>query len=175
MKVGECMNEKVTYTIAEMAERFGVTYRTLHYYESKIGLNINRSSSGDRIYSESDVEIFEMIFDLKSKGMSLDGIRKLFVEKGILKSDPFTPMVIMDDKSIDFQKFITDVVSSKLTEIMKTTNDKLDQIIKENEDLRNELRKIQLTSEDHYIKIDKQLTDWKDSKSTPWYKKIFKK
>lgn len=167
------MNEKLTYTIAEMAERFGVTYRTLHYYESKVGLQINRNSSGDRIYSESDVEMFESIFDLKSKGMTLDGIRKLFIEKGVIKSDPISHMVVIDENTMELKDLILEAIGEKVSDILKTTNNKLDQVIRENEELRETLRQIQRQSNEHYSKVDEQLTAWRNRK--PWYKAIFKK
>ena len=167
------MNDNLSYTIAEVSERFGATYRTLHYYESKLGLKIYRNSSGDRIYYESDVELFETIFDLKGKGMTLDGIRKLLLEKGVVKSDPGSNIVVIDEKTMELKDLLLDAVSERITQELKTTNDKLDQVLKENEDLKETLRQMQRQSDEHYNKIDEQITSWRNKK--PWFKNIFRK
>lgn len=172
------MNEKITYSIAEMAERFEVTYRTLHYYEQKIGFHINRNSSGERIYSEADVEMFESIMDLKSKGMSLDGIRKLFIERNLIKTDPAPNLVVigenvvMDDKMVELRDILVNAVSEKMSQELQLTKELINKLVQENEELKDTLRKMELQSNDHYSKIDEKLTILSNKK--PWYS-IFKK
>lgn len=145
--------------------------RTLHYYEQKIGLQINRDSSGDRIYSEADVEMFESIMDLKSKGMSLDGIRKLFIERNFIKPDPIQNLVVMDDKMVELRDMLVNAFSEKMAQELRSTNEKLDKILQENEELKETVRKMQRQSDEHYSKIDEQLSLWRNKK--PWYKNIF--
>ncbi|MFT3690227.1 MerR family transcriptional regulator [Paenirhodobacter sp.] len=61
--------------IGELAERTGVSHRTIHYYE-RIGLMApaEREGAGYRYYDEQSVRRLEKIAVLKQLGLSLDEI-----------------------------------------------------------------------------------------------------
>lgn len=61
--------------IGELAERTGVSHRTIHYYE-RIGLMTpaEREGAGYRYYDEQSVKRLEKIAVLKQLGLSLDDI-----------------------------------------------------------------------------------------------------
>lgn len=63
------------YTVGEVAQWSGVTVRTLHHYEH-IGLlsPAGRSSSGYRLYDDSDLERLQQILFYRELGFSLDHI-----------------------------------------------------------------------------------------------------
>ena len=63
--------------IGEVAERLGVSTRTIKYYE-ELGLVSpeNRSPGGFRLYSAPDVERLERILRIKNMGFSLAAIRE---------------------------------------------------------------------------------------------------
>jgi len=63
--------------IGEVADRLGVSPRTIKYYED-IGLLIpgERSPGGFRLYAEPDVERLRRILRLKDMGFSLAAIRE---------------------------------------------------------------------------------------------------
>jgi MerR family copper efflux transcriptional regulator len=64
--------------IAEVAERTGFTAATLRYYE-EVGLltKPERSTSGYRLYGQSDVDRVRFIGRAKRLGLTLDEIRSL--------------------------------------------------------------------------------------------------
>jgi DNA-binding transcriptional MerR regulator len=65
-------------TIAEAAERTGLTADTLRYYE-KDGLmlrSVPRTSSGHRQYAESDIDWIRLITKLRSTGMPIRDVRR---------------------------------------------------------------------------------------------------
>lgn len=64
--------EDVSYSIAEVAERSGLSADTLRYYE-KIGLidAPPRDSGGRRTYAQDDVEWIAFLLRLRSTGMPL--------------------------------------------------------------------------------------------------------
>ncbi|MCT4584101.1 MAG: MerR family transcriptional regulator [Peptostreptococcaceae bacterium] len=169
--------EELFYTIKEVSERLGVSYRTLHYYEQKFELEINRDGSGNRNYSEYDVELLEKIVDLKTKGLKLDAIKELLKEKGILKPNE-NNVVVVDEKSLDIKDFLISEIKSTIVQELKhhyqETNNKLDDLSKENELLHEEIRNLQRQSENHYNKIDQKLTSWRENQQ-PWYKACFNK
>ena len=70
---------RASLQIGEVAERTGVTQRTLRFYEEKGLLKPpSRLEGGFRLYSEDDVQRVERIKDLKSLlGLSLANIKEL--------------------------------------------------------------------------------------------------
>jgi len=61
--------------IGELADRAGVSHRTIHYYE-RIGLivPVERHGTGYRYYDETSVKRLKKIASLKRLGLSLDEI-----------------------------------------------------------------------------------------------------
>jgi MerR family transcriptional regulator, thiopeptide resistance regulator len=68
----------MTYTISQIARKFGLSRSTLLYYD-KIGLLSpqQRSGSDYRLYSEQDCRMMEEIVRLRTAGVPLQEIRKL--------------------------------------------------------------------------------------------------
>lgn len=64
--------------IGEVAERVGLSLRTIRYYE-EIGLisPSARSQGGFRLYLEADVARLQLVKDMKPLGFSLDEMRDL--------------------------------------------------------------------------------------------------
>jgi len=64
--------------IGEVAERVGLSLRTIRYYE-EIGLIAPsaRSQGGFRLYLETDVARLQLVKDMKPLGFSLDEMRDL--------------------------------------------------------------------------------------------------
>jgi DNA-binding transcriptional MerR regulator len=60
-----------TYTISELAKQFGVTTRTMRFYEEK-GLISPRREGQKRLYSSADRVRIKLILRGKRIGMSLD-------------------------------------------------------------------------------------------------------
>jgi DNA-binding transcriptional MerR regulator len=64
-------------TIAEVAERTGLTRHTLRYYERDgLMLGIDRAGSGHRRYSEHDLSWIELITKLRATGMPIRDVRR---------------------------------------------------------------------------------------------------
>ncbi|MEX2555963.1 MAG: MerR family transcriptional regulator [Actinomycetota bacterium] len=72
------MNEQGLYQIGEVAERVGLSLRTLRYYE-EVGIvqPSGRSPGGFRLYDESDIAQASFVKQLKPLEFSLDQIREL--------------------------------------------------------------------------------------------------
>ena len=64
-------------TIAEVAERTGLTRHTLRYYERDgLMLSVERAGSGHRRYSEADLGWIELITKLRATGMPIREVRR---------------------------------------------------------------------------------------------------
>lgn len=182
-------DDVLRYTISETAVRLGnISHRTLHYYEDELGLKINRDGSGNRVYSEDDIYIFETAFELKKKGVTMKGIKAFFQEKNILPPEEYKNIVVIDEKAIEIKNFlvseIRQAVSLQFKEEMAETNLKLEQVLEANRELQEIIEKMQINSNDHYSKIDEQLTAWREkslsesdnstSEDSSWFKRLFK-
>jgi DNA-binding transcriptional MerR regulator len=67
-----------TWTIAEVAERVGITAHTLRYYE-RIGLlAIGRDDAGRRRYTEHDINRIHFITRLRAADMPIGQIQRYF-------------------------------------------------------------------------------------------------
>lgn len=64
--------------VGEVAERLGVSPRTIKYYE-ELGLIVpeGRSAGGFRLYGEDDIRRLERIVKMKGMGFSLAAIREI--------------------------------------------------------------------------------------------------
>jgi len=64
-------------TIADAAERTGLTAHTLRYYERDgLMLGVSRAGSGHRRYTEQDLGWIELIAKLRATGMPIREIRR---------------------------------------------------------------------------------------------------
>lgn len=70
------MDSPRTYTISELAREFGVTTRTIRFYEEKGLLEPSRDGQ-HRIYRKSDRARLELILRGKRAGMSLEESREV--------------------------------------------------------------------------------------------------
>ncbi|MFS0689275.1 MerR family DNA-binding transcriptional regulator [Sporosarcina sp. 179-K 8C2 HS] len=64
-------------TITEVAESFGVSTRTIRYYEEIGLLAPERSEGNQRLYSNSELAKLKLIFRGKRYGFSLDDIKEM--------------------------------------------------------------------------------------------------
>lgn len=71
------MTESKKYTISEMAKYFGVTTRTIRYYEEIGLLEPDRSESGQRIFSKKESVRLRLIVRGKKYGFNLVEIREM--------------------------------------------------------------------------------------------------
>jgi DNA-binding transcriptional MerR regulator len=69
--------ESTGLTIAEVAERTGLTRHTLRYYERDgLMLSVGRAGSGHRRYTELDLRWIELITKLRATGMPIREVRQ---------------------------------------------------------------------------------------------------
>ena len=68
-----------TYTIREISRLFSLPLSTLRYYEEE-GLltNVQKSASGQRIYTQEHIDRLHCINCFKRTGMTLAQLKKLF-------------------------------------------------------------------------------------------------
>lgn len=104
--------------IGEVAERTGVTQRTLRFYEEKGLLRPpSRMDGGFRLYSEEDVKRVEMVRRLQDLlGVTLADIKEMVDAQEMLRElrAQYRPEAGVDEKRRQLQKAI-DVVQAQYT------------------------------------------------------------
>lgn len=100
------------WTISELAEEFGVTTRTIRFYEDKMLLFPQRVGS-NRVYSYKDRARLQLILRGKRLGFSLTEIRE-YIELYDAKPDP------LHNEQLDY---LLGVVRKRVEELQKQQHD----------------------------------------------------
>ena len=67
--------EEKRYIISEAAERTGIESHVLRYWEDELNLDIPRNEMGHRYYTESQIQLFKQIKELKESGFQLKAVK----------------------------------------------------------------------------------------------------
>ena len=101
--------QEQTFTIAEVADKTGVSAHTLRYYE-RIGLlDVGRHASGHRRFTEPDVERVVFIGRLRATAMPIRDIQRYFA---LVAQGPAT-----EDERLALLKAHRAAVRSRLREL----------------------------------------------------------
>ena len=87
---GETIMDEKEYSVSEAVRLVGVESHVLRYWEEELQVEIRRTAQGHRVYSESNIETFRRVRDLKERGLQLKAIRVLLdgAEGDLTKSTP---------------------------------------------------------------------------------------
>lgn len=123
--------KEIYFTVGELAEKVGVTVRTLQYYDKTGLLKSSINKSGRRIYTKDDVFKLQQILFLKSFGFSLKDIKDK-----ILKSESFSSLENVFEKQreiilgqIENMKKVADLLELIISETKTGRDISLDKLI----------------------------------------------
>ena len=104
--------------VGQLAERTGLTVRTLHHYD-EIGLlsPSRRTSAGHRLYGESEVRRLQRIASLKHVGLSLEEIRDCLDRPEYSLEHALSLQVRRIDEEIARRRRLRDLVADLLDEL----------------------------------------------------------
>lgn len=123
--------------IKEVSQQYDLTQDTLRYYE-RIGLipTVNRSSNGNRDYTETDLRWVEFVKCMRGAGLSIEVIAEYMnlVEKG--------------DSTLAARKELLTEQRDLLLEKMKDLQVTLDKLNYKIESYENNIAKIKLTKKE---------------------------
>jgi DNA-binding transcriptional MerR regulator len=136
--------------IGEVAERVGLSLRTIRYYE-EVGLvsPSDRSQGGFRLYSEDDVQRLAVLKGMKPLGLSLREIRQLMdlLDRSI-DPEPLNPLELEE-------------IATKLAEFLELADGRVAKLVLH----VTEARKLRRRIEDHWLQCTAALVDRVSSKA----------
>ncbi|MFP4159309.1 MAG: MerR family transcriptional regulator [Desulfobacterales bacterium] len=129
------MTHKNQYLISELAEEFGITTRSIRYYEKRGLISPGRSNGNYRIFSGKDRTRLRLILRGKRFGYSLDEIREMI---GYWNSEPGEKEQIK--KSLLYGDKKLSEIREKIEELRRLEDDLLgvrQKLVKRLENLKN--------------------------------------
>ena len=100
---------KAVFVISVAAELSGMHPQTLRIYERKGLIDPFRTPGGTRRYSQDDIERLQLIQDLTSEGLNLEGVKRVLA----LKEENRRLKHMVADLSLD-KAMLQDVIEKKL-------------------------------------------------------------
>jgi DNA-binding transcriptional MerR regulator len=82
MPLKQLSDEKLYYTIGEVADMFNVNTSLIRYWEKEFDIiKPKKNKKGNRLFTKEDVDNFYIIYHLvKERGFTLDGAKKKLKE-----------------------------------------------------------------------------------------------
>lgn len=102
-------------TIREAAEEFGVTTRTIRYYEELGMLKPGRTSANQRMFSNAEIAKLKLIDRGKKYGFTLDEIKEM-----VLLFDADRSGTKQLERTIEYGKKQIQVMEERIEELQKT-------------------------------------------------------
>ena len=83
MKIDFDKNDRLYYSLKEVARHFNVNESLLRYWETEFNIiNPRKTEGGARQYAKDDIENIAVVYHLvKEKGMTLEGARQTLKQK----------------------------------------------------------------------------------------------
>lgn len=146
------MEYGVEYTISEVSEITGYAPHVLRYYEKEFDIDVPRTESNHRYYTNKEIELIKYIKLLQEKGFSNKQIKLIISspELVVSNSSETSLEVVNNDLSreldassiaIEISKSLEEMFFTRLNEIINKTNQDSIGIIHELKDEIIELRK----------------------------------
>lgn len=141
------------YQIGEVAERTGVTQRTLRFYEEKGLLNPpQRMDGGFRLYSDEDVQRIEYIRQLQQLlGFTLAEIKDM-VEAEELRQQIIA--TFRPDRELPERLERAETIIEALTRQLEVVDHKVEHLLTMQSDLRAKLERVQGRKQDILTAMD---------------------
>jgi len=120
------MNEstRAVFVISVAAELAGMHPQTLRIYERKGLIDPFRTPGGTRRYSREDIERLQLIQELTSQGLNLEGVRRILAlqeENRVLKRKLDKLRDKMDDLEDEMEQRIEEIRRSNRYELVLRT------------------------------------------------------
>ncbi|PAB61166.1 MerR family transcriptional regulator [Anaeromicrobium sediminis] len=143
------MEKKKQYTISEVSKITEYPTHVLRYYETDFDLEIPRTNSNRRYYTDKEVETFLYIKDLQGKGLTNKQIKLILKSPEVIINDGEAPVAataevdivpndctaIMNTSDVyEIQNFITNDLKYKMDEVKTDIITHMENLLEERKD-----------------------------------------
>lgn len=162
------------YLISEASKKTGTEAHVLRYWEEELALKIPRNELGHRYYTESHIQLFEEIRDLKNRGYQLRAIKDLLSNNELVKpsenpaatTEVAAPPVSEEENQIiqaakmgQFQSIMTNIMAEALARNNQALSQEVsaqvgDKLVKE---MNYVLREREEQEEERFKRLDEAL------------------
>lgn len=186
---------KDRYSITELSECLNITDHALRFYEKEFGLKIPKDSRGRRFYTTELANVMYQIKDMRDQGLELKAIRKILEDEHIIKVSPpgtaLNSSVQLNEAQLPavMGHAASQLSSTELTAIIDALNNMKEQVfnnistelLSTREQISKEIhksklelgacvenssRKLEIKLDRHFQEVDRNITSWRERKST---------
>ncbi len=186
---------KDRYSITELSECLNITDHALRFYEKEFGLKIPKDSRGRRFYTTELANVMYQIKDMRDQGLELKAIRKILEDEHIIKVSPpgtaLNSSVQLNEAQLPavMGHAGSQLSSTELTAIIDALNNMKEQVfnnistelLSTREQISKEIhksklelgacvenssRKLEIKLDRHFQEVDRNITSWRERKST---------
>jgi DNA-binding transcriptional MerR regulator len=169
-----------TYTIGQVCDILGCEHHNLRYIEKTIGLEIKRDQYTDRSYTEQDLNVLKMVFQLRKQGMNYKAIKMVLEQQEEIVADVVedvrNDVIIQDQNLNNFISMMTNVIEKTIeTQVnskLEALSDDMKDLKLQNEELRGSIEQLQ---EKHFKELDDRLSKWREEQKEKENKSFFKR
>lgn len=132
--------KKLTYSISELASEFGITSRSVRFYEEKGLIQPDRTAGNQRRYTKQDRTRLKLILRGKRFGYSLDEIAKMIglADVDINEVDQIQSALRYGDKKLrEIRQRMEELktMEQDMTEVRQKLIDRLETLEREKDDV----------------------------------------
>ena len=186
---------KDRYSITELSECLNITDHALRFYEKEFGLKIPKDSRGRRFYTTELANVMYQIKDMRDQGLELKAIRKILEDEHIIKVNPpgtaLNSSVQLNEAQLPaiMGHAASQLSSTEITAIIDALNNMKEQVfnnistelLSTREQISKEIhksklelgacvenssRKLEIKLDRHFQEVDRNITSWRERKST---------
>lgn len=169
-----------TYTIGEVCEILNCEHHNLRYVEKTLELDIKRDKYTDRTYTEQDLNLLKMVFQLRKQGMNYKAIKVVLEQQEEIVSDVVeevrNDIIIQDENLNKFLSMMTNIIEETIeTQVnskLEVLSDDMKDLKQQNQDLRQSIEQLQ---EKHFKDLDDKLSKWREEQAEKENKSFFKR
>ncbi len=185
---------KDRYSITELSESLNITDHALRFYEKEFGLKVPKDSRGRRFYTTELANLMYQIKEMRDQGLELKAIRKILEDENIIRDNSTGALIntappnneqlpaLVGTTShqlssaelaviIDALNNIKDQVFNNMSTELLSTRELISKEIQKSKlelgaCVENSSRKLEIKLDRHFQEVDRNLTNWRERKST---------
>ncbi|MBF8984493.1 MerR family transcriptional regulator [Lutibacter sp. B2] len=156
------MDKEKKYSISNVSKLTGYETHVLRYYENNFNIEVPRTKSNRRYYTDKEIEIFRYIKKLQEKSLTNKQIKDILNSPEVMLSETNELVATTSEENV-----ISDIISvggeediyTNISNMMNSgINSKLEEVKNEIIDsFNNTIKNQQLLIEDHELRKDKDV------------------